>query len=387
MLKMAVGHTDELDADLAAEALIAQCNEGMQGLDPQAGWLLASHDLDLEEFLVLVRIAYPDIELVGCTTLAPMSSASDFVEGSSTLTLFASDVLDFTAGLGRGVKGGVDTAARSAVTEAMANTDRAVALCITTPSVEGVDPSAVVAELGKVLGSDVPVIGGGAVPDYPVATPWLGGVQFFRDEMVTDSLPVLLVSGPLKVSIGVDHGWQGVGREAVVTRAKGNVVYEIDDEPVIDFYRHYFGSNELVLSNPLAVYDADSNRYFLRAPMEWDEEQGAATFLGSIPEGATVHISMASTEEILAGAGASIDEALDGYPEPFKPEGALVASCAVRHFLLGTRTGDELERIRQGVGMDLPVTGFYAFGEISPFGESTAPRFHNETCVTVLLGT
>ena len=326
MLKMAVGHTEELDADLAAAEILEQCAEAMDGLDPQAGLLLASHDLDLEDFLAIVRATYPDIELIGCTTLAPMSSAADFSEGSTTLTLFASDVIEFAAGLGRGVTAGVERAAAEAVGTAGAKTNMDIALCIAIPSVEGVDPTSVTDELGNALGPNVPVWGGGAVPDLPIAMPWVGGVQFYGDEILTDSIPVLLLSGPLKVSMGVDHGWQGVGREAIVTRAKGDLVYEIDNEPVVDFYRHYLGDTEPGIGNPLAVYDDISERYYLRAPMSYDEEEGAATFLGSVPEGATVHISMASTAQILDGSDASLNEALSGYPKHFKPEGALVAS-------------------------------------------------------------
>ena len=155
----------------------------------------------------------------------------------------------------------------------------------------------------------------------------------------------------------------------------------------LEFYRHYLGSTEPAIGNPLAVYDEESGRYYLRAPLSYDEEEGAATFLGSVPEGATVHISMASTDQILGGADASVSEALNGFPKSFKPEGALIASCAVRNFLLGTRTAEELTRIRNGLGMEVPVAGFYAFGEISPLGENSSPKFHNETCVTLLLGT
>jgi hypothetical protein len=55
--------------------------------------------------------------------------------------------------------------------------------------------------------------------------------------------------------------------------------------------------------------------------------------------------------------------------------------------LLGTRTGAEIDQVRDKLGEDLPVVGFYAFGEIAPLGTNRDIRFHNETCVTVLLGT
>ncbi|MFV1962302.1 MAG: FIST signal transduction protein [Acidimicrobiia bacterium] len=387
MLKMAVGQTDEVEADLAAAELIKQCNMALETHEPKAGWLLASHDLDLESLVRLLRDSYPNIELIGCTTLAPMSSAIDFAEGSTVLTLFASDVVEFSAGLGRNISQDVGAAAAAALEAAGFDYASKVALCISTPSVEGIDPASVTDELGKLLGPDVPVFGGGAVPDFPVVMPWLGGKQFFGGEILTDALPVLLLSGPLKVSVGVAHGWKGVGQEAIVTKADGNRVYEIDNEPVGEFYRRYLGVAEPALANPLAVHDELVDRYFLRAPMDYDEEVGSATFLGSVPEGATVHIAMASTDEILAGTDSSLNEALAGYPEGSQPEGALIASCAVRNLLLGSRTHDEVERIRDGLGPDTPVSGFYAFGEISPLGEGSTPRFHNETCVTVLLGT
>lgn len=145
--------------------------------------------------------------------------------------------------------------------------------------------------------------------------------------------------------------------------------------------------SEPAVANPLAILDDDTGRYYLRAPMEYDESDGSAIFFGSVPQGATVQLAMATTEEILRGTEESLAEAVAGFPRDAMPEGALIASCAVRSFLLGTRTSAEIERIRNGLGQDLPVSGFYAFGEIAPLGLATPPSFHNETCVTVLIGT
>lgn len=385
---MAVGQTEELDGAFAAEDVINQCVDALGGADPDAALLLAAHDLDIEEFLAAVTTAYPGIDLIGCTTLAPLSSASDYSEGSTTLTLFASDVLDFTVGLGTHVTAGTRSAARSAVEEAVRKTDKSPAMMIVTPTVEDLDPAAFTIEMGRILGPTVPVLGGGALPDLPLASPWIGGLQFYGDQVVTDSLPVLLISGPLHVSVGVAHGWSPVGKSAIVTRADQETVYEIDGEPVLDFYRRYLGiEGEPAIANPLAILDEDTDRYYLRAPMEYDQEHGTVTFLGSIPQGATVQLSMATTDEILDGTEASLGEALAGFPEGAIPEGALVVSCAVRNLLLGSRVRGEIERIRVGVGEDVPVTGFYSFGEIAPLGLDSSPRFHNETCVTALLGT
>lgn len=388
LLKMAIGQTDELEGSLAAEEILEQCTAALGGEKPQAALLLASHDLEVEEFLSVVTTAHPEMHLVGCTTLAPMSSAADYAEGSTTLTMFASDVLDFTVGLGTDVVADAKSAARQAVEDANRETDKQPALLIVTPTVEQFDPTAITIEIGEVLGPTVPVIGGGAVPDIPIVMPWLGGIQFFGNQVLTNSLPVLLISGPLNVSIGVAHGWSSVGREAVVTKSDDYRVHEIDNEPILDFYNRYLGAGtEPAVANPLAILDGTTGQYYLRAPMAYDESDGSVIFFGSVPQGATVRLTMASTEEILVGTEASVAEAMAGFPDDATPEAALIASCAVRSMLLGTRTSGEIERIRAGLSADLPVSGFYAFGEIAPLGVDSTPRFHNETCVTVLMGT
>jgi len=385
---MAVGQTDELDGDLAAEEILKQCNLALDGATPQAGLLFASHDLDVEEFLSLITLAYPDMDLIGCTTIAPMSSVANYAEGSTSLTMFASDVLDFTVGLGTDVIADAGLAARRAVEEATNKTEKQPALLIITPTIEQFDPTEIAAEIGQILGPGVPVIGGGSAPDLPIAMPWLGGLQFYSDRVVTDAIPALLVSGPLKVSVGVAHGWSPVGKTAVVTRSDDTKVFEIDGEPILDFYRRYLGiGSEPAIANPLAILDPATDLYYLRAPMEYDDSDGSATFFGSIPQGSVVQLAMATTEEILRGTEASLAQAVDGFPGETSPEGAIISSCAVRSFLLGTRTKGEIERIRAGLGHDTPVSGFYAFGEIAPLGFDSTPSFHNETCVTVLIGT
>jgi hypothetical protein len=388
MLKMAVGHTEELDGEFAAQDVLTQCADALDGLTPQAGLLLASHDLDIEDFLAAVIAAYPDVELIGCTTLAPMSSASDYSEGSTTLTLFASDVLDFTTGLGTDLSTDVNAAVRSAVEQAAGKTDKPPALVVITPTMELSDPASVTLEMGEVVGADVPVFGGGAVPPYPLASPWVGASQFYDGEVLSDSLPILLISGALNVAVGVAHGWQPVGKSAVVTKADDHRVYEIDNEPVLDFYRHYLGEgSEPSIATPLAILDEETNRFYLRTALTYDETDGSAGFFGSVPEGSTVQLTMATNDQILNGTEQSIEEAISAFPAGARPEGMFVASCATRNLMLGTQAGGEIQRIVSSTGEDIPISGFYAYGEIAPLGHDTNARFHNGTCVTVLLGT
>jgi len=91
MFAMSVAQTSEMDGKPASASLLGQCRKRLGDTVPQAGLLIAGHDLELDDFLCELYQAYPDLLLIGCTTIAPMSSAADYHEGANTLSLFASD--------------------------------------------------------------------------------------------------------------------------------------------------------------------------------------------------------------------------------------------------------------------------------------------------------
>ena len=120
--------------------------------------------------------------------------------------------------------------------------------------------------------------------------------------------------------------------------------------------------------------------------MTYDRDLGSISFFGAIPEGASVQLTMAGTDEIVEGTRASIADALAGFPAGARPDGALLFSCATRKFLLGTRAGREIDLVREILGDAVPIGGFYCQGEIAPLASADLTRFHNATMVSVLLG-
>ena len=162
---------------------------------------------------------------------------------------------------------------------------------------------------------------------------------------------------------------------------------EIDGRPAIDFYARYLGTGQPPIANPLAVYEGgDSDRFYLRTPINWDPETGRVGFFGVVPDGATVQITVAGTEQIFEGARASMQDALAAYPAGKTPDAALLYSCATRRYLLGTRVGRELEMVRDLLGASIPIAGMYCLGEIAPMSSPDRTQFHNATMVSVLLG-
>jgi hypothetical protein len=386
MFRMSVGHSDDVDVNDALEEIFEKCDAGLSGETPKAGLLFAALENDHQAIVERVRTRYPDLELIGSSSAGEMSSILGYQEDSIVLALLASDRVDFTVGLGQNAYDDPKSAAVQAVAEARAKTDQEPRLCIVFPMPipVPVDPAEVLRHLRDELGPDIPLLGGGAALEQFTFPP-SPGYQYAGDVVTQGALPILLISGPISYSFGVDTGWRAVGPQGKVTKATEPLVQEIEGRPAIEFYERHLGPGKPAFANPLAVYEG-SDQFYLRSPIDHDAETGAILFAAGVPEGSTVQLTVAATAEIFQGTKSAVTKAIEGYPQGMEPEAALLFSCAVRKLLLGTRTGTELELARNLLGDDVPVLGFYCFGEVAPIESPEVDRYHNVTIVAVLLG-
>lgn len=385
---MAVGHSDDIDLDAALHDVFEQCDTALAGAVPRAGLVLAAWETDHRALIDAVRARYPGIELAGTSTAGEMTSVMGFQEDSIVLALFAADLVEITAGIGPDLASDPAAATRAAVEQARARSSKAPSLCLAMPAIGFVEAGVILDGLRAALGPDVPVLGGGAVPRDAASNPADGpSLQFAGDTVVEGAVSILLFSGPLDYSFGVETGWRGVGPRATVTRSSEDVVMEIDGRPATEFYERYMGTGLRPLANPLAVFERPNADWsYLRTPVTFDREAGSILFFGAISEGATVQLTVAATDEIVEGTRASISDALAAFPGGRTPDAALLYSCATRRFLLGTRAGREVDLVREILGEDTPIAGMYCMGELAPRPAAGASLFHNATMVAVLLG-
>jgi hypothetical protein len=388
MFRMAVGHSDDIDLAAALQTVFGECDAALDGARPRAAIIFGAWDMNHEALVDAVLGHYPGIEIAGATTAGEMSSVIGFSEDSVALAVFATDSVEITAGIGGDLLADPAGATGRAVAMARAKATQASRLCLVMPTIGGAEAGTIFDGLRAALGPGVPIIGGGASPEDPAAP--LGTTesrQFTNDDISHDSIAILLFSGDLDFSFGVETGWQGVGPRGVVTKTAPEGVLEIDGLPAIEFYSRYIGTGQPPIANPLAVFEGgSSDRFYLRTPINWDPETGRMGFFGVVPEGATVQITVAGTEQIFDGARASMQDALAAYPAGKTPEAALLYSCATRRFLLGTRVGREVEVVRDLLGTSIPIAGMYCLGEIAPMSAPDRTQFHNATMVSVLLG-
>jgi hypothetical protein len=187
----------------------------------------------------------------------------------------------------------------------------------------------------------------------------------------------------LKISHGSMGGWDMFGPERSITKSSANTVYEIDDKDAIELYKTYLGkyADELpgsALLFPLSVTLPGSDEPVVRTILTIDNENKAMVFAGDVPVGAKVRFMKANFDKLVdAAAQASNNAFAMNLKET--PKLALLISCVGRKLILANRTEEEVMAVSEAFGSGTLLTGFYSYGEISPFTQNTQCQLHNQT--------
>lgn len=221
------------------------------------------------------------------------------------------------------------------------------------------------------------------------------GTRFERTWVLVDDEPraghvvaLGLYGERLRIGHGCDGGWADFGPERVITRAVGNVLYELDGQPALDLYKHYLGERASGLPGtallfPLAVRRvADEGEPLVRTILNIDEEARSLTFAGDIPQGGVARLMRSSTDRLVESAGDAAGRALAVTDESSGEALVVSISCVGRRLVLGERTEEEAEAVLDSAphgGARVAQLGFYSYGEISPTLPGQAADLHNQS--------
>src|SRR4026208_1200414 len=107
-----------------------------------------------------------------------------------------------------------------------------------------------------------------------------------------------------------------------------------------------------------------------------NEAEHSLTLAGDLPPGGYVRLMKANFDRLIdraVGAGPTSHEAIG----KTSPELALLISCVGRKLVLKQRIEEEVEGVREVLGRETVLAGFYSYGEISPFNPSARCELHN----------
>ena len=122
----------------------------------------------------------------------------------------------------------------------------------------------------------------------------------------------------------------------------------------------------------------------VRTIISIDERENSLTFAGNVPEGAYARLMMANLDRLVDGSMGAATISQNAIGE--RPaELAILISCVGRKLVLKQRIEEEVEGVRDVLGDSTPLTGFYSYGEISPFAPGARCQLHNQTMTITTL--
>lgn len=378
------------DAFMAGKEAVERVIDKLSG-PPDMLWVFGAISYDQQRLLEGIRSVAAGVPLIGCTTDGELSS-SGLTEDSVVVLGLASDDIQFHTAYATSLSQD-SYLAGIAIGEAFKNSNCRY-IQIFSDGLTG-NAGKIIDGIQAVLGKDI-VIAGGTSGDGGM---FVRTFQYHHDRILTDSIVAVALAGNFSFGTGVGCGWFPVGTAKLVTKSNGNVLHELDGQPALQVYEKFLGRYASRLpavgvEYPLGLLpsrmDDDEDGYFLcRATMGVDRDSKSIIFAGDIPQGSLVKMTMGNENDVIEAARKATEDALaemkTGSGE-IQAEAVFLYSCMARKIVLGSRTNEEVSEVRKIVGNEVPIIGFYTYGEYSPAKKRNQSFFHNETVTLTIIG-
>jgi c-di-GMP phosphodiesterase len=222
--------------------------------------------------------------------------------------------------------------------------------------------------------SDVMLAGGNAGDDLKFSRTYI-----MKDDVIYDEgvVVVVLDSDVLQVYNAYSLNWTSVGKEMSITKVDKNIVYEIDNRPVLEVYKHYLGSEVFkqgttnTIEFPL-IKIKDGIRIARDVIAKTDDD--AFIYAGHFSVGEKVRFAIGNVDEILDHA-ADVRDKIASSPV----EATYIYSCSVRKLFFKEQLNYEFGLINDIA----PTAGFFTFGEF--FHSALGNQLLNITTTTLSL--
>ncbi len=229
------------------------------------------------------------------------------------------------------------------------------------------------------ISDNVPLFGGLASDHTPDPTK---SSIFLNKENHRNAVAFLCISGPLKL----DFQYVSLNpsslqnKKAVITASEGNVVFSVNDMPVMDYIFSLGLSTESITGSgsilPFLVDYNDGSPLVAREALAITPEKHI-NFGGEMPKGAYIYLALQTSEEVLSTANHMLQ-----YIEDRKNslDCVLVVGCGGRSVILGAEPLSEALAAIKILDESLPYHQNYARGEICPATLANGKlenRFHN----------
>lgn len=336
-------------------------------------------------FADTLRAALPDTALVGCSTAGEIT-AHGVDDNTCTMTAVKLERSSLNQAHTT-LTGMEDSFAAGQRLGAQLAAPDLKAVLVFGPGVQ-INGSALVDGITSAIGNEIPITGGLAGDGGAFKQTFTLGPDGVHDNAI---VAIGLRGDRLSFGHGSFGGWEPFGPARKVTRCANNVLFELDGEPALEVYKRYLGDHakDLPASGllfPFAMLGEDHSAIgLIRTILGVDEASGSLTLAGEIDPNGYLKLMHASTDKLVNGAEAAAEAAttmLSNAGESL----AILVSCVGRKLVMGNRVDEEVEAVGEVFGNKAVLTGFYSYGEISPFTPGASCKLHNQTMTITCIG-
>lgn len=224
----------------------------------------------------------------------------------------------------------------------------------------------------------LPIVGGMA---SAARTPG-GNALLLNDQIVTEGLVGLTISGPVEVETIVSQGCRPIGRPWIITRAKEHVIEQLGGKRAIEALRETVQSipeaeqrllqNGLFIGRVINEYQEGFGRgdFLVRNVRGVDQEQGSISVTDFVRPGQTVQFQVRDART----ATEDLTEMLASQARQ-NAAGGLLFSCNGRGSRMFEEPCHDISRAREAMPQT-PIAGLFAAGEIGPVGKRNFVHGH-----------
>ena len=375
MIRVGVGHSQDLSTADAAEraTLMAMGNAGIAKADLAIVFATINYQTEYEQLYQAVLANSGCEELIGCSGMSVLTSGGEFEEEPAiAVMVLRSEQLSAVPFSAQGTESeGVGEQIQQSIQSALQDDS----LLIIFPDIRAVNP----AELVKQIGSDgaaLPVVGAAVSGDATGAQ-----MYHWKDAQATEGGATgVLLSGNFNTEIGVAQGCQPIGKPREVTKADGQIIFELDGEPALENFK---GTLQLLTQDDIrrsggtvfvgiAMDDTNKNPtrgdFLIRNLVGISEEHAALAISEEVKAGQLVQFHLrnpaAAAEEIEAIVAQLAEKTREQSPAFFA---VLYFNCLGRGKGLYGVTNHDINIIQEQFP-ELPVIGFFGNSEFAPIG-------------------
>jgi small ligand-binding sensory domain FIST len=374
MLRAGVGQSSNPSAERAAEEAATQAMDraGIAGADFVLVFFTVDHLPSWQKLTGALRRIAGTGEIVGSSAAGVLTTEGE-IEGGAGLAVLvlASDDVHASPFLchplrARASEVGAEIAGSSPLGRE--------SLLVAFADAYNVEPHALFRGIEESAGF-VPLVGAGSSENGTQGKTF----QLCRESMTTNAVCGFSLSGAFNSSIGITQGCDPVGGPMTITRAEGNIIFEIDRRPAFEVFagiikgplRENLGRALAYVFAGLPVDPRKNNvgagEYLVRNIIGVDPEKGALAVAEEVFEGERMLFTLRDGERAREDLGRMVErqaQSLGGKA----PKLGLYFNCCARGRSLYGMEGIDTAYIRRSLG-DFPLIGLFGSFELGPLGE------------------